>query len=76
MQFEGLRFEAAFRVDLLVDDRLIVEIRSVEKLNKSHAKQVLTYIRLMDQPVGLLLNFAHETMKEGVRRLVNDYKPE
>ena len=61
-------------MDLLVDDRLIVEIKSVEQLNKVHAKQVLTYLRLMKQPVGLLLNFSGLTMKEGIRRLVNDYR--
>lgn len=73
---EGLSFSAAFRVDILVDDRLVVEIKSVEQLNKAHAKQVLTYLRLLDQPVGLLLNFSCATMKEGIRRLVNDYRPE
>ena len=72
IEYDGMAFPAAFRVDLLVDDRLIVEIKSVEQLNKVHAKQVLTYLRLMKQPVGLLLNFSGLTMKEGIRRLVND----
>lgn len=75
IEYDGIAFPAAFRVDLLVDDRLIVEIKSVEQLNKVHAKQVLTYLRLMKQPVGLLLNFSGLTMKEGIRRLVNDYRP-
>lgn len=75
VEFEGLTFPAAFRVDLLVDDRLVVEIKSVEQLTKAHAKQVLTYLRLLKQPVGLLLNFSEATMKEGIRRLVNDYQP-
>ncbi len=74
IEYDGIAFPAAFRVDLLVDDRLIVEIKSVEQLNKVHAKQVLTYLRLMKQPVGLLLNFSGLTMKEGIRRLVNDYR--
>ena len=74
IEYDGIAFPAAFRVDLLVDDRLIVEIKSVEQLNKVHAKQVLTYLRLMKQPVGLLLNFSGLTMKEGNRRLVNDYR--
>lgn len=73
---DGLSFPAAFRVDVLVDDRLVVEIKSVEQLSKAHAKQVLTYLRLLEQPVGLLLNFSCATMKEGIRRLVNDYRPE
>ena len=73
IQFEELRFEAAFRIDLLVDERLVVEIKSVEQLQKVHAKQLLTYLRLTKQPVGLILNFGGETMKEGIRRLVNNH---
>jgi GxxExxY protein len=75
IEFEGLRFEAAFRIDLLVDDRLVVEIKSVERLLPVHAKQLLTYLRLTKQPVGLLINFGGATLKEGVRRLVNNYRP-
>ncbi len=73
--FEGLRFEAAFRIDLLVDDRLVVEIKSVERLLPVHAKLLLTYLRLTRQPVGLLINFGGATLKEGVRRLVNNHRP-
>ena len=75
IEFEGLHFPAAFRVDLLIDGRLIVEIKSVERLNPVHAKQVLTYLRLTKQPVGLLLNFGGETLKEGIKRLVNNHRP-
>ena len=75
IEFEGLRFEAAFRIDLIVDDRLVVEIKSVERLLPVHAKQLLTYLRLTKQPVGLLINFGGDTLKEGVRRLVNNYRP-
>jgi GxxExxY protein len=74
IEFENLRFEAAFRVDLLVDDRLILEIKSLEKLNAVYSKQLLTYLRLLKQPVGLILNFGEATMKAGVRRLENDHK--
>ena len=73
IHFEDLRLEAAFRIDLLVDDRLIIEVKSVDQLQKVHAKQLLTYLRLTKQPVGLILNFGGETMKEGIRRLVNNY---
>lgn len=73
--FEGVLFEAAFRADLLVDNRLLVEIKSVERLMPVHSKQLLTYLRLMKQPVGLLLNFGGETLKESVKRVVNDYNP-
>jgi GxxExxY protein len=75
IEFDRMRFDAAFRIDLLVDDRLIVEVKSVDKLALVHAKQLLTYLRLTKQPVGLLINFGGETLKEGVRRLVNNYIP-
>ncbi len=52
--FEGLSFDAAFRIDLVVAGRLLVEIKSVERLNAAHAKQLLTYLRLTDQPLGCL----------------------
>lgn len=73
IHYEDMRFEAAFRIDIMVEDRLIVEIKSVEQLSKAHAKQLLTYLRLTKQPVGLILNFSGETMKEGIRRLVNNH---
>jgi iron complex transport system substrate-binding protein len=75
IEFDGLRFEAAFRIDILVDERLLIEIKSVDQLHASHAKQLLTYLRLTKQPVGLLINFGGATLKEGFRRLVNDYHP-
>ena len=75
IEFEDLRFPAAFRVDILVDGRLLVEIKSVEHLSGVHAKQVLTYLRLTWQPVGLLLNFGGETLKGNIRRIVNNFNP-
>jgi iron complex transport system substrate-binding protein len=75
INFEGLHIGGAFRIDVLVDDRLIVEIKSIERLLPVHAKQVLTYLRLARQPVGLLINFGGATLKEGVRRLVNNHRP-
>ena len=75
IEFEGMRFDAAFRIDLLVDERLLVEIKSVERLTIIHAKQLLTYLRLTKQPVGLLINFGGATLKEGVRWIVNDHRP-
>ncbi len=74
-EFESVRFEAAFRADLVVEDRLLVEVKSLERLLPVHSKQLLTYLRLMKQPVGLLLNFGGATLKEGVKRVVNDYLP-
>src|SRR3546814_3094650 len=68
IKFDGLRFEAAFRIDLLVDERLLVEIKSVDRLMPAHGKQLLTYLRLTNQPVGLLINFGCETITEGDRK--------
>ena len=75
VEFEGTRFQSAFRVDLLIDDCLLVEIKSVERLTPVHSRQLLTYLRLTKQPVGLLINFGGETLREGVRRVVNNYQP-
>jgi GxxExxY protein len=73
-EFEGLKFKDAFRIDLLIDDKLVIEIKSVEALNKAHSKQLLTYLRLMHQPLGLLMNFGGATFKEGLRRVVNNHQ--
>lgn len=73
--FEGLRFEAAFRIDILVEERLLIEVKSVEQLGNAHVKQLLTYLRLTKQPLGLLINFNGATLKEGLRRVVNSHSP-
>ena len=75
IEYDDLRFEAAFRIDLLIDGKLVVEIKSVERLAGAHAKQLLTYLRLTKRPLGLLINFGGETLKEGLKRIVNDYQP-
>ena len=74
--FDGEVYDPAFKIDLLVDERLVIEIKAVEQLSKAHAKQLLTYLRLLKQPVGLLLNFSEATMKDGIRRVVNEYRPD
>lgn len=71
IHYDGLNFPKAFRIDLLVDGCLVLEIKSVERLQNLHAKQLLTYLRLTDRRLGLLLNFSGETMKEGIRRVAN-----
>lgn len=76
IEFDGHAFGAAFKIDILVERCLILEVKSVEALSKAHAKQLLTYLRLTKQPVGLLLNFSAATMKDGIRRMVNNYHPE
>lgn len=69
--FDGITLPEGFRVDLLVGDKLIIEVKSVERLAPVHSKQLLTYIRLAKQPVGLLMNFGGATFREGLRRVVN-----
>lgn len=73
--FDGETYDPAFKIDMLVEGRLVLEIKAVEQLSKAHGKQLLTYLRLLKQPVGLLLNFSEATMKDGIRRVVNEYKP-
>ena len=70
-EYDGIVFEEGFRTDLLVEGRVVVELKSVEKLAPVHSKQVLTYLRLMNLPVGLLINFGAATLKEGLHRIVN-----
>jgi iron complex transport system substrate-binding protein len=70
--YRGVAVRDAFRVDLLVEDRLIIEVKSVERLAPVHAKQLLTYLRLLDQPLGLLMNFGAETLRDGLKRVINN----
>jgi GxxExxY protein len=74
-EYDGLRFQEGFRVDLLINAQVIVELKSVEALAPVHGKQVLTYLRLMRLPVGLLINFGGPTLKDGLRRIVNNLTP-
>ncbi len=71
--YDGLSIPAAFRIDLLIDECLTLEIKSVDALTNLHAKQLLTYLRLTHRTLGLLLNFSGETMKEGIRRVANNH---
>jgi GxxExxY protein len=73
LEIDNLVFPDAFRADLLVEDRLLVELKSLEALAPVHGKQVLTYLRLMKLPLGLLINFGGETLRQGLRRIVNNY---
>lgn len=71
---DNIEFPDAFRADLLIEGVLLVELKSVEKLAPIHAKQTLTYLRLMNLPLGLLINFGGITLKEGLKRVVNNYR--
>ena len=69
--YEDIKLELGFRVDLIVGNKVIIEIKSVEALAPVHRKQLLTYLRLMNLRLGLLLNFNVELMKTGIQRVVN-----
>ena len=73
-EVDGIRFNRGLRVDLLVEGAVVVELKSVDRLVPVHAKQLLTYLRLLDLRVGLLLNFGAPTMKAGTQRVVNKYR--
>lgn len=71
VHYEGIKLELGFRVDLIVGNKVIIEIKSVEALAPVHKKQLLTYLRLMNLRLGLLLNFNVELMRNGIKRVVN-----
>lgn len=73
IQYAGNVFDNGFRADLLVEDQLLIELKSTERHAPVHAKQLLTYLRLAGLPLGLLMNFGMGTFKEGVQRIGNDY---
>ena len=74
VRFNGMILNEGFKVDLLVENRLLIELKSTEAHSPVHPKQVLTYLRLMELPLGLLMNFGAYTFKEGVRRIVNNHR--
>lgn len=71
IEFDGIRIADAFRADLLIEQKLVIEIKAVDNLIPVHTKQVLTYLKLLDLPLGLLMNFGQETLRDGLRRVVN-----
>ena len=73
IEFQGIFLDEGFRADLVVKGRFVVELKSVETLAPVHPKQLLTYLRLMRLPLGLLINFGAATFREGVKRIVNGH---
>ena len=69
--YEGIKLDVGFRIDLLVGDRVVVEIKSIEAIAPVHRKQLETYLRLMNMRLGLLINFNVELIKYGIQRVVN-----
>jgi len=71
MQFEDITYPESFRLDLVVNGTLIIELKSTERNLPVYSKQLLTYLKLTEQPVGLLMNFGYPTFREGLKRVVN-----
>ena len=73
LEYDGIRYEAAHRVDLLVENQVVVEVKAVDTTIPVHSRQVLTYLRLLDLRVGLLINFGAEKLHDGLRRILNPH---
>lgn len=71
LEYKNVRLEDVFRADLVVEGELLIEVKSLEQLAPVHSKQVLTYLRLLKLPLGLLMNFGGPTFKGGVHRVLN-----
>ena len=71
IQYQGIKFDEAFCADLVINDKVILELKSVEQLSKTHSKQLFTYLKLKDFKLGYLLNFGANLMKDGISRVVN-----
>lgn len=74
VQYENLNFESGFRADLIVEDKIIIEVKSVEKINPIHRAQILTYLKLTNMPLGLLINFNNSKLINGFHRYANGEK--
>jgi GxxExxY protein len=70
--YETIKLDLGFRADLIVEDKVVIEIKSVEAIAPVHGKQVLTYLKLTDKKLGLLVNFNEALIKDGIRRIVNN----
>lgn len=70
--YKGIKMELGFRADLIVEDKVIIEIKSIEAIAPVHQKQLLTYLKLTDLKLGLLINFNENLIKDGIQRIVNN----
>ena len=71
IRYDGIDFDEGFRLDLLVNDSVIVEVKSIDEIAPIHKKQLLTYLKLRDKRLGLLINFNVELIKQGITRIAN-----
>lgn len=71
IKYDHIVFDEAFRADIIVNEKVLIEIKSVEKLNNAHKKQLLTYLKLTNLKLGYLINFSEALLKDGITRTVN-----
>ena len=74
IQYDSIRFDEGFRADMIIENKVILELKSIEEVSRVHKKQLLTYLRLADKRLGLLINFGAELIKNGISRVVNGLK--
>jgi GxxExxY protein len=74
LEYRGVRLDAGYRLDLWVDRKVIVEVKAVDEIHPVHVAQVLTYLKLTGNSLGLVLNFHNALLKNGIRRIVNNLK--
>jgi len=74
LSYKGIRLNCGYRIDLLVEDLVVVEVKSIERLERVHSAQVLSYLRMLKRSVGLVINFNVQWLvRDGIRRIVNDF---
>ena len=74
LSYRGMRLDSGYRIDLLVEDLVVVEVKSIERLDRVHSAQVLSYLRMLKLSVGLVINFNVQWLvRDGIRRIVNDF---
>ena len=71
--YDGLSFEVGFRADIIVENKVILELKSIDRITDVHKKQLLTYLRLSNRKLGYLLNFGESLMKNGITRIINGH---
>ena len=74
VHYDNIKLEIRFRIDILVENRVLIELKSVEELSKVHFKQVVTYLKLSDISVSILVNFSADNLGSNIKRIVNNYR--
>ena len=76
IEFEGMKFDEGFRADIIVEGKVLLELKAVEQLSKVHLRQLFTYLKLRELRLGFLLNFGAPLMKDGIKRMINGLEDE